>query len=109
MTMHHIVSDGWSMGVLYRELSVLYEAFSRYEPSPLSELPIQYADFAVWQQEWLQGEELDEQLSYGRSSSRDIPGYSNCRRIGPGRRCRVIGADISLWCYPRNYPIDSKL
>ncbi|MBP1730606.1 MAG: Malonyl CoA-acyl carrier protein transacylase, partial [Deltaproteobacteria bacterium] len=49
VTMHHIVSDGWSMGVFYRELSVLYGAFSKGDPSPLPELPIQYADFAVWQ------------------------------------------------------------
>ena len=57
LTMHHIISDGWSMGILYRELSVLYEAFAKGEPSPLPELPIQYADFAVWQREWLQGKE----------------------------------------------------
>ena len=64
LTMHHIVSDGWSMGVLYRELSVLYQAFAKAEPSPLADLPIQYADFAVWQREWLQGEVLESQLSY---------------------------------------------
>ena len=55
LTMHHIVSDGWSMGIIIRELTVLYEAFSHEEPSPLAELPIQYADFAHWQREWLQG------------------------------------------------------
>ena len=47
--MHHIVSDGWSMGVLVRELGALYEAFSAGQPSPLPELPVQYADYAVWQ------------------------------------------------------------
>jgi len=66
LTMHHILSDGWSMGVLFRELSVLYEAFSNGDPSPLPELPVQYADFAVWQRQWLQGEVLEEQLSYWR-------------------------------------------
>ena len=66
LTMHHIVSDGWSMGVFNRELAVLYEAFSVGKPSPLPELPIQYADFAVWQREWLQGEVLEEQLAYWR-------------------------------------------
>ena len=60
LTMHHIVSDGWSMGVLYRELSVLYRAFTSGEPSPLAELPIQYADYAVWQREWLQGRSIGE-------------------------------------------------
>jgi len=66
LTMHHIISDGWSMGVLIRELSALYEAYSRGEESPLAELPVQYADFAVWQREWLQGEVLERQLQYWR-------------------------------------------
>ncbi|MHC5747769.1 MAG: non-ribosomal peptide synthetase [Nostoc sp.] len=66
LTMHHIISDAWSTGILIRELSILYEAFSTSEPSPLPELPIQYADFAVWQRQWLQGEVLDAQLSHWR-------------------------------------------
>jgi len=64
LTMHHIVSDGWSIGILIRELAVLYEAFSGGRSSPLTELPIQYADFACWQRQWLQGEVLEKQLSY---------------------------------------------
>ena len=64
LTMHHIVSDGWSMAVLIQELAALYEAFLRGKPSPLAELPIQYADFAHWQRQWLQGEVLAHQLSY---------------------------------------------
>jgi amino acid adenylation domain-containing protein len=63
-TLHHIMSDGWSMGVLNRELETLYEAFSEGRASPLPELPIQYADFAVWQRNWLQGEVLERQLEY---------------------------------------------
>ncbi|MCP4663027.1 MAG: AMP-binding protein, partial [bacterium] len=55
VNMHHIVSDGWSMGVLIRELPVLFAAFSQGQPSPLPELPIQYADFAHWQRQWLVG------------------------------------------------------
>ena len=55
LTMHHIVCDGWSMGVLRRELRELYEAFSAGRPSPLPELPGQYSDYAVWQREWLRG------------------------------------------------------
>ncbi|MFV1966849.1 MAG: amino acid adenylation domain-containing protein, partial [Pirellulaceae bacterium] len=65
-TIHHIVSDGWSMGVLTRELGIVYEAFSRGKPSPLHELPIQYTDFAHWQRGWLQGEVLERQLEYWR-------------------------------------------
>jgi amino acid adenylation domain-containing protein/thioester reductase-like protein len=64
MTIHHISFDGWSIGVFMRELTILYNAFSRGRPSPLPELPIQYADFAKWQREWLQGEVLEHQLSY---------------------------------------------
>ncbi|MEH2455997.1 amino acid adenylation domain-containing protein [Nostoc sp.] len=63
-TIHHIVSDGWSMGIFIRELALLYEAFSSNKPSPLPELPIQYADFAVWQRQWLQKEVLETQLAY---------------------------------------------
>jgi hypothetical protein len=63
-TMHHIVSDGWSMEVLIREVSVLYEAISRGEGSPLAELSIQYLDYAMWQREWLKGEVLEGQLGY---------------------------------------------
>jgi amino acid adenylation domain-containing protein/non-ribosomal peptide synthase protein (TIGR01720 family) len=73
LTMHHIVSDGWSMGVLMRELTVLYDAFSRSELSPLPELPIQYADYAVWQREWLQGEVLDRQMKYWREQLQGAP------------------------------------
>ncbi|HEY9421321.1 MAG TPA: condensation domain-containing protein, partial [Thermoanaerobaculia bacterium] len=62
LTLHHIVSDGWSMGVLLREVAALHEAFSQNRPSPLAELPLQYADFAVWQRSWLQGEVLNAQL-----------------------------------------------
>ena len=58
VTMHHIISDGWSMNVLARELSALYAAFSEGKSSPLAELPVQYADYAVWLREWLKGEGL---------------------------------------------------
>ena len=61
---HHIASDGWSSGILWRELVTLYEAFSRGEPNPLPELEIQYADYSVWQRQRLQGELLETQLSY---------------------------------------------
>jgi hypothetical protein len=64
--MHHIISDGWSMGVLVREIATLYDAFMRERPSPLPELPVQYADFAAWQRDWLQGEVLESQLDYWR-------------------------------------------
>ncbi|MEY2937090.1 MAG: hypothetical protein RL033_7839, partial [Pseudomonadota bacterium] len=64
VTMHHIVCDGWSMGVLINELGALYTAFSQGRPDPLPALPIQYADFAVWQRRWLQGPVLQRQLAF---------------------------------------------
>jgi amino acid adenylation domain-containing protein len=73
MTMHHIISDGWSIGVLTRELGALYTADVRGEPSPLPELTMQYADYAAWQREWLQGEVLEEQLAYWRRQLAGAP------------------------------------
>jgi amino acid adenylation domain-containing protein len=73
LTMHHIVSDGWSMGVLIHEVSTCYEAFSTGKAPRLPELPIQYADFAVWQREQLRGEALEEHLSYWRRKLADLP------------------------------------
>ncbi len=64
LTIHHIISDGWSMGVLVREVAALYEAFCTGKPSPLPELLMQYGDFASWQQQHLQGEQLEKQLAY---------------------------------------------
>jgi amino acid adenylation domain-containing protein len=73
LTMHHIVADGWSMGVLTRELSALYAAYSARQDSPLGELPLQYADYAVWQRGWLQGEVLEDQLGYWKSRLSGAP------------------------------------
>ncbi|MFF9687115.1 amino acid adenylation domain-containing protein [Streptomyces sp. NPDC014623] len=64
VTMHHSVSDGWSLGVFFREMVTLYEAFQAGEPSPLAPLPIQYADYAHWQRQWLVDEVQDRQLGY---------------------------------------------
>ena len=64
LVMHHIASDGWSMGILWEQLTQLYQAFLNGQPNPLETLPIQYADYAVWQREWLSDEILDRQLSY---------------------------------------------
>jgi len=71
LVMHHIVSDGWSMGVLVREIAALYEAFSQGRPSPLPELPLQYADFAEWQREYLTGDVLEQQLAYWKQKLGD--------------------------------------
>ncbi|KYC36593.1 non-ribosomal peptide synthetase [Scytonema hofmannii PCC 7110] len=73
LTMHHIVSDRWSLGVFVREMKALYEAFSRKQPSPLPELPIQYADWAIWQQEYLQGTVLSAQMAYWKQQLANLP------------------------------------
>ncbi len=72
LTFHHIAFDGWSMEVLARELSILYGAFLAGESSPLPELPIQYADFAAWQREWLEGEVLANQIAYWKQELAEL-------------------------------------
>src|SRR6476469_3864189 len=73
INLHHIIFDEWSNGILIRELGALYGALSTGQASPLPGLPIQYADFAHWQREWLQGEILESQLAYWRQQLRDVP------------------------------------
>ena len=72
LTLHHLIADGWSRGVILQELAALYKAFAAFQPSPLPELPIQYADFAVWQHQWLQGEELAAQLTYWKQQLQNL-------------------------------------
>jgi amino acid adenylation domain-containing protein/non-ribosomal peptide synthase protein (TIGR01720 family) len=66
LTQHHIITDGWSTTILARELATVYQAFVDGQSSPLTSLPIQYADYAVWQRQWLQGEVLEAQMAYWR-------------------------------------------
>ncbi|TCP59047.1 amino acid adenylation domain-containing protein [Tumebacillus sp. BK434] len=74
VNMHHLIADGWSRSVFIREFAALYRAFAEQKPSPLSELPVQFADYALWQRGWMQGEVLREQLEYWRSKlSGDLP------------------------------------
>ncbi len=72
-TLHHIVTDGWSMGVMVRELGALYTAFVAGRPSPLEDLPVQYADFALWQRRWLSGAVLQGELGYWRAALSGLP------------------------------------
>ncbi|MDZ8087685.1 MAG: amino acid adenylation domain-containing protein [Nostoc sp. DedQUE12b] len=67
LMMHHIASDGWSIGILWQQLIALYKTFLSNKPSPLAKLPIQYADFAVWQHQWLSGEVLSSQINYWKT------------------------------------------
>jgi hypothetical protein len=75
LNMSHISSDGWSMGVMFRELSALYESHCAGRPCEQEELEIQYADYAVWQREWLRGEELNRQLEYWRRQLSDLSSF----------------------------------
>ena len=73
LTLHHIASDGWSMGVLVHEVTALYAAFAEGRPSPLPELAVQYGDFAAWQRSWLQGAVLDGEIAYWRRQLAGLP------------------------------------
>ena len=91
ITMHHIVSDGWSVGVLLQELQASYEARSHGRAPDLAELPIQYGDYAVWQREWLQAGVLQEQLAYWREQLAGAPAVLDLptdRPRPPRRRSR---------------------
>lgn len=73
ITIHHIVSDGWSIGIITTELGAIYEAFARGQVSPLPELPIQYADFTLWQKDSLEKNPLNQELAYWKEKLRDLP------------------------------------
>jgi len=75
ITMHHIVSDGWSLGVFRNELSKLYSAFRRGEEDPLPELAVQYTDYAMWEREWLEGELLRQQGEYWKGALQGAPAF----------------------------------
>ena len=101
VTMHHIVSDGWSIGILMRELSALYEAFRLGRPSPLPELPIQYADYSLWQHEWLRGDVLETELDYWK---RQLAGAPALLEVPTDRRRAAVrsprGGSLSAICPP---------
>ena len=77
ISMHHIISDGWSIPIFFRELAISYEAFSKHKTPVLTEMPIQYADYAIWQRERLRGDFLEEQVSYWKKQLEGITGVLN--------------------------------
>lgn len=104
LTMHHIISDAWSTGILIRELMTLYVAYSGGRNSPLAKLPVQYADYAVWQREWLNGEVLERQLDYWRKELSGAPPVMNLPTDRPrpaiksyrgGNYCFVLPATLT--------------
>ena len=97
VTMHHIISDGWSIKVLMREMGELYDAYANKREAALPDLPIQYADFAAWQRDWLQGERLEEQLSYWRTQLADAPPLLELPSDRPRPKFKTFhGADVRL-------------
>ena len=97
ITMHHIISDGWSIKVLISEIGELYEAYANGHEATLPELPIQYADFAVWQRNWLQGERLEEQLSYWKAQLAAAPPLLELPTDRPRPTFKTFhGADVHL-------------
>ena len=103
VTLHHIVSDGWTRGILNRERGAFYRAYQGGAAPSLPELPVQYADYAQWQRRWLSGEVLDRQIAYWR---KQLDGAARsgsiCPRTGRGRRCRrSAGGSASRSCRRR--------
>ncbi|QSQ23762.1 amino acid adenylation domain-containing protein [Pyxidicoccus parkwayensis] len=97
LVMHHIISDGWSMSVLVQEMAALYAAFSQGQPSPLPALPVQYADYTLWQRQWLQGEELQRQLSWWKQQFQDMPGLLQLPTDRPRPPAQTFrGASVSF-------------
>ncbi len=100
ITMHHIVSDGWSLGVFFGEMAALYEAFSQGQPSPLPPLPVHYADFAVWQREHLSADMMAADLAYWRADLEGAPSVLKLpadfsRSVGPSPAGGVVAARLS--------------
>jgi amino acid adenylation domain-containing protein len=96
LTMHHIVSDGWSAGVLFREMSALYAAFTRGEPDPLPPLPVQYADYAAWHRRWVEGPVLEAQAEYWSATLAGAPELLELPTDYP-RPARQDFAGASVW------------
>jgi amino acid adenylation domain-containing protein len=101
LTMHHIISDGWSIGVLVKEVAALYEARSGGNESLLEELPIQYADFAVWQRDWLRGEALEEQLQYWREKLSGAPAVLELPTDRPRPAVQTFNGALSAFSLSR--------
>ncbi|HUC10576.1 MAG TPA: amino acid adenylation domain-containing protein [Stellaceae bacterium] len=101
LTIHHIVADGWSIGVLVRELSQIYPALVRGEPSPLPDLAIQFADFAVWQRAWLDGEKLQAEIDYWIRQLQGAPQVVEIPADFPRPAVQTFRGDTSSFHLPR--------
>jgi amino acid adenylation domain-containing protein len=102
VTMHHIISDGWSVGLLIRELSTLYEAFSQNQSSPLPPLPIQYIDFAHWQRQWLTGAVLERQLNYWQQQLAGSPALLELPTDFPRPAIKTLRGNLQAFEIPQD-------
>jgi amino acid adenylation domain-containing protein len=100
ITEHHLVHDGWTQGVLLRDFLTIYGAFSRGEPSPLPELPVQYADFAIWQRRWLRDDVLDQQLTYWRERLAGAPAVLALPTDRPRPAVQSFRGELVTWVLP---------
>ncbi len=100
ITEHHLVHDGWTQGVLLRDFLTLYDAFSRGEPSPLPELPVQYADFAVWQRRWLRDEILERQIAWWKERLTGAPTVLDLPADRPRPAVQSFQGDQERWVLP---------
>lgn len=102
LVLHHIVTDGWSVEILLRELPALYSAFSTGNPSPLPDLPIHFADYALWQREYLQGEKLERLLAYWKGQLAEAPAVLELPADHPRQReQRFQGGQLWFQLSPR--------
>ncbi|BCL39535.1 non-ribosomal peptide synthetase [Nostoc sp. MS1] len=102
INIHHIAADGWSIGIFTRELSMLYADFCMGEPSPLPELPIQYADFAVWQKQWLTGDVLARQINYWKQQLAGAPPLLELPTDRPRPPVQTFKAGVELFKINQN-------
>ena len=100
LVMHHVAADGWSMAILYRELGALYAAFSKAQASPLREPPIQYADFALWQQEYLRGETLQRLLNFWKKQLAGAPALLELPADRPRPPVQSYHGDVLTVSFP---------
>jgi hypothetical protein len=100
LTMHHIVSDAWSMGIIWRELGALYEQFSTGRKAALPRLPIQYADFAQWQRGYLTGDVMEQQLKFWREQLAGAPGVLELPADRPRPAVQTFRGAMEAWSLP---------
>ncbi len=100
--LHHSIADGWSLGILTRELVALYDAFAAGRPSPLSELPVQYTDFAHWQRQWLQGDVLQSELAFWRRQLAGSPAVLELPTDRPRPAVQLYRGALTS----RRFPVD---